>query len=120
MMLHGLLDDFSDDSSVDLNPTLPDYETEEEFINNQHHHFFPATGGVISGRIFFPFYTSTPTFESLGLKSDLIEGIHKSKQLREPCDMQQRIIRAVATGRDVLIEDTRGTYICVNNNCVKI
>ena len=57
---------------------------------------------------FFPFYTSTPTFESLEVKPTLIDAIKKFGKTGEPCDIQQRVIRAVATGKDVIVDDSRG------------
>ncbi len=92
------------------------YSDEEEDIivppnGAQMHHFFNdptplPIQPLPHSKCFFPFFTSTQTFESLGLKPDLVKGIKKI--IDYPSDIQQRIVRAMSTGKDVIVEDSRG------------
>ena len=81
-----------------------------DFVAQMHHFFNDPTPLPIQplphSKCFFPFFTSTQTFESLGLKPDLVKGIKKI--IDYPSDIQQRIVRAMSTGKDVIVEDSRG------------
>jgi hypothetical protein len=54
--------------------------------------------------------TTLPTFESLGLRPNIVTALHAAfPNVKRPTEMQAQLIRTVISGDDVLLKDQTGT-----------